>query len=398
MNKVEKTIGLVIIGLATGFGLIYILLSLTGKSILIGQIERLAHRKTTIASFNLSPTLILEIKGLKVEGLVKIASISISTNLPSLFTGRVIFDSLKIVSPEFIFVKAPVPVISEGKASTDAISPIAPDAIAAKPREIKLMPLGFRRIRIENGAVNFVDQGVSASGIKIVLKEINCKISNLYFYPRPVATIFDLKGKMPWREGQEAGQLSIEGWVNLFKKDMQASLKLQDIDAVYLYPYYSNWVDLEKARIEKAKLTFTTDIIGLNNSVNAECHLELTDMVRKPLEPGQSEEKAAKLTDKVLDMFKAADQGKVELNFTLKTKMDSPQFGFGTFKMAFEDKISKGMGVFSKNPENALALPLKIMEGGVRGLTDLTRAMIDGVFGIAGAIVRVGKTPPANKQ
>ena len=398
MNKIEKTIGLVIIGLAMGFGLVYIILSLTGKSILVNEIERLTHKKTTIGGFTLSPTLSLEVKDLKVEGLAKIASISINTNLPSLFTGRAIFDSIKIVSPEFTFVKAPAPVISEGKASIDAILPAAPAVTVAKPREIKLMPLGFRRIRIENGVVNFVDQGVSTSGIKIVLKDISCKISNLYFYPRPVATIFELKGKMPWREGQDVGQLNIDGWVNLFKKDMQATIKLKDIDAVYLYPYYSNWVNLEKARIEKAKLTFTTDIIGLNNNVSSECHLELTDMVRKPLEPGQSEEKAAKLTNKVLDMFKAADQGKVELNFTLKTKMDSPQFGFGAFKMAFEDKISKGMGVFSRNPENALALPLKIMEGGVRGLTDLTRAMIDGVFGIVGAITRTGKSPAPNKQ
>ena len=68
---------------------------------------------------------------------------------------------------------------------------------------------------------------------------------------------------------------------------MQAALKIKDIDAIYLYPYYSMWVDLEKARIEKAKLNFSADINGLNNNVNVECHLELTDMVRKPLEPGQ---------------------------------------------------------------------------------------------------------------
>ncbi len=396
MNKIEKTIGLVIIYFAMAFGSVYIILILTGKSIIAGQIESLTRKKTTIGYFNLSPTLKLEIKDLKVEGLAKIASISVSTNLPSLFTGRIIFDNLKIVSPEFTFVKAPAPVVSEGKTSKDVIvsSPTPSPEVAvtaAKPKEIKLLPLGFRHIRIENGIVNYIDQSISAGGIKIALKDINCKISNLYFFPRIVAISFELKGKIPWREGQDVGQLDIDGWINLFKKDMQASIKIKDIDAVYLYPYYSAWVDLGKARIEKAKLNFMVDINGLNNNVNAECRLELTDMVRKPLEPGQGEEKASKLTDKVLDMFKNLDQGKVALNFAVKTKMDSPQFGFGAFKMAFEDKISKGLGVLSPKPENVLALPLKIMEGGVRGLTDLTRAMIDGVFAIGGEIVRAGK-------
>ncbi|MDO8663063.1 MAG: DUF748 domain-containing protein [Candidatus Omnitrophota bacterium] len=395
MNKAEKTIGLVIIGFAIAFGLVYILLSLTGESIITSQIEQLTHKKTTIGHFNLSPALNLEIKDLKVEGLAKIKSISITTNLPSLFTGRTVFNSLKIVSPEFTFVKAPAPasIVGEVKASTDVISP-APAGqvvVAVKPRAIRLMPLGFRRIRIENGVVNFLDQSISADGIKIVLKDISCKISNLYFYPRPIATSFELKGKIPWREGQDVGQLNIDGWVNLFKKDMQATLKIKDIDAVYLHPYYSNWVNLEKARIEKAKLNFTTDIIGLNNNVSAECHLELTDMVRKPLEPGQGEEKASKITDKVLDMFKTVDQGKVELNFTLKTKMDSPQFGFGAFKMAFEEKISKGLGLLSPKPENILALPFKIMENGVKSFADLTRAMIDGVFAIGREIGHAGK-------
>ncbi len=401
MNKTEKTIGLAIIGFAMAFGLVYILLSLTGESIITSQIEQLTHKKTTIGHFNLSPALNLEIKDLKIEGLAKIASISISTNLPSLLTGRVIFNSLRIVSPEFTFVKATASIASGGKANTDIVSPTptpAPAVVTAKPREIRLMPLGFRRIRIEKGVINFLDQSISASGIKIVLKDVSCKVSNLYFYPRPIATSFELKGKIPWREGQDVGQLNIDGWVNLFKKDMQVTLKIKDIDAVYLHPYYSNWVDLEKARIEKAKLNFTTDINGLNNNVSAECRLELTDMVRKPLEPGQGEEKASKLTDKVLDMFKATDQGKVELNFTLKTKMDSPQFGFGAFKMAFEERISRGLGLLSPKPENLLALPIKIMENGVRSFTDLTRAMIDGVFAIGREITHAGKGPVQNKQ
>jgi len=391
MNKTEKILGLSIISLAIIFGAIYIFLSVAGKSIIAKTLENLTHKKTTIGYFNLSPTLDLEIKKLDIDGLAKIDSIYISPNLLSLFSGKVIFNSFKLVSPEFTITKAPPAVVNEQKTSVDLISPAAstpPESI--QPKELRLLPFGFKRIRIENGIVNYIDQSISANGIKIVLKDISCKISNLYFFPRRGITNFELKGKIPWREGQVNGQLDVDGWLNFFKKDMQAALKIKDIDAIYLYPYYSNWVNLEKARIERAKLNFSVDINGLNNNIIAECHLALTDMVRKPLEAGEAEEKASKLTNKVLDMFKAVDQGKVELNFSVKTKMDNPQFGFGNFKMAFEDKITKGMSLGFK-PENALVFPLKVMEGGVRSFADLTRAAIDGIFAIGNGVIQSAK-------
>ena len=58
------------------------------------------------------------------------------------------------------------------------------------------------------------------------------------------------------------------------------------------------------------------------------------------LNPTRAEEKAAKITDEVLDMFKSVDQGKIVLDFTLKTKMDSRQFGLGDVINGLEDNIA----------------------------------------------------------
>jgi len=386
MNKAERIIGLVIIGLAIMYGSLCIFLNVAGQSIICGVIENLTHKKTTIGYFNLSPMLNLEIKKLDCEGLAKIDSISISPDILGLLTGKLAFNNLRIVSPEITIVQAPPAVVSEQKTSVDLILPAAPAGPPAKPKEFRFLPFGFKRIRIDNGTVNYIDQGISADGIKIVLKDINCKVSNLYFYPKKGVTNFELRGKIPWREGEANGQLDVEGWLNFSKKNMQATLKIKDIDAIYLYPYYSQWVDLEKARIEKAKLNFSIDVNGLNNNITAECHLELTDLVRKPLEPGVAEEKASKVTNQVLDIFKNVDEGKVELNFSVKTKMDSPQFGFGNFKGALEDKITKARSAMGFKAENTLALPFKILENGVKSFTDLTRATIDGIFAIGGSL------------
>lgn len=397
MRKAEKILALSIIGLAVIFGITYIFLNLFGRQVIAGQIEGLTHKKTTLGSFVVTPMLGLEIKDLNVEGLLKVKSISASLSIPGFFTGKIILNSLKLIRPDVTFTKSPAPalavVASVENTSTDIIVPSP-----IKPKAFKLLPFAFKRIKIEGGKINFIDQSVSPDGIKIILKDINCSITNLYFFPRPVVTNFELKGKIPWKKDEAQGQITLEGWLNYAKRDTRASLKIENIDAIYLYPYYSAWVDLDKARIEKAKLNFSSELHGLNNNVTAECHLELADIVRKPLEMGEAEEKASRITNKVLDMFKAVDQGNVELKFVIKTKMDSPQFGFNSIKIAFEDKIVKGRSATGIKPEEVLVFPVKIVESGVKSFTDLTRAMIDGVFAIGSEIGKGAGAVLSNKN
>jgi hypothetical protein len=246
-----------------------------------------------------------------------------------------------------------------------------------------LANLAFKRINIENGKIDFIDHSVGANGIKITLKDVSFNLTNLYLPAHSVVTNFALKGRIPWQEGKAEGKIDAEGWVNLFKKDMAASLKISDIDGVYLYPYYSQWVDLEKARIEKAKLDFTSNINGLNNNITAECHLELSDIVFKPRPPEEKEEKAEKIATTVIDIFKTLNQGKIVLDFTIRTKMDRPEFGFSSIKMAFENKLAQVPGF---KAEDVFSLPGKFLQSTVTSVTDLSRAVIDGVYAIGNEI------------
>jgi hypothetical protein len=91
-----------------------------------------------------------------------------------------------------------------------------------------------------------------------------------------------------------------------------------------------------------------------------------------------------------LDRFKALDNGRVELKFAIKTKMDSPQFGFDNFKMAFEDKIVKGSSATGFKFQDMVVFPVKMAENGLKSFTDLGRAMVDGVFAIGYEIGKLG--------
>ncbi len=370
---------MVIIALAIFFVTVYLYLAIMGQAILTKELENLTHRKVTIGYFSITPNLKLEIKDLEIQGLVKLRSIAISPSLTGLLKGKLILNQLTLIHPEFFLNKAPAE-ITDTKVSTVVIVPLV--AQVPEPRKSSPLPFGIKRFNIKDGEVTFVDQTVSSGSIKITVKDINSTVKNFFLYPNPAVTDFKLEATIPWRDNEAQGKVELGGWLNSFKKDIRATLKISDIDAVYLYPYYSYWVNLDKARIEKARLNFSSEIHGLNNNVTLDCHIELLDMVRKPLEIGESEEKASRITNVVLDRFKAMDNGKVELNFAIKTKMDSPQFGFNNFQRAFEDKIMKGRSPTSFKLQDTIRLPVKMIEGGAKSFMDLSRAMIDGIFAI----------------
>jgi len=380
------------------FACVYAFLAFRGKSIITKAVAGLTQRNVSIGNFVLNPPLNLEVKKLNIEGLAKVDAISITPSIPYLLTGKIALNRISIVKPEIFFEKNPLPPGNLGIVS------LAPKpAIAPTVKEKRPFRLIVKRLNIKDGRMNFIDRTVSPEGIKIAVQYINFNLTNLYLFPSSAIANFDLKGRIPWREGKEEGKIEAEGWLNFFKKDIQAALKIKDIDAIYLYPYYSQWVDLEKARIESASLNFSSNIQGLNNNVTADCRLELTNIVRKPRPPEEPKEKAEKITDAVLDIFKSLNQGNIVLDFTIKTKMDNPEFGFGNIKAAFEDKLARSRAGGNIKVQDVLMLPAKLIEGTIKSATDISKAVVDGTFAVGNEIKKsvedsFKKEPAANSD
>ncbi len=378
-----KVLFVVIILFAVISSSAYLFIALKGKNIILAKIEELTQRKASVGNFSVTPPLNLVIKNLNIEGLLKVEDISISPSILFLLTGNIALNRIVVIKPEITFEKKPAEEADLSYKESVSKTPLV------APEKKRALHLILKQLIIKDGKIDFVDHTVGPEGIKIIVKDINFNLTNLHAFPFSAITNFELKAKIPWQKGREEGRIEAEGWINFFKKDMQATLKIEDIDGVYLYPYYSHWVDLEKARIEKAKLNFTSNINGLNNNVTAQCRLELTDIVRRPRPEGELGEKAEKITDAVLDIFRALNQGKIVLDFTIRTKMDKPQFGFGDIKMAFEDKLAEGKKANGFKPEDALLIPAKLIEALFKGTTDLTTAVISGTIS---AGKEIGKT------
>ncbi|MFA5092898.1 MAG: DUF748 domain-containing protein [Candidatus Omnitrophota bacterium] len=386
-QKIFKIVVIVVIL----FSLFYVFLMLEAKHLIIKVISDGSGRKTTIDKLEIKPPLNLEIKNLEIQGVFKASYIYLSPSIPNLLRGRVALNKVRIFNPQLTYQRIPPPVIVQDSTAVvefpqaEVAVPVV-TAPAPVSQDNKVFPIIIKSLKVKSGLLNFIDSTATAGSIKIIIKDIQFYITNLSTVNINAVSNFNLRASISWNTGEPDGRLFLQGWANFGKKDVLAKLKIEDIDAIVFYPYYSTWVNLEKARIDKAKLNFSSDIKGVNNNVDAVCHLELIDMVRKVRPPQEPQQKAERLTDAVLDMFKSMNQGKVILDFTLHTKMDQPAFGFANIKSAFEGKIMEGKARAGLRPQDMLLWPGKLVQSGVKSGIDLSNAVVDGAVALGNGI------------
>jgi len=352
----------------------YAFLVLQGKAIITRQLESLLHQNVSIGYVGIVFPFNLEMRNLAVPQLAEIDYVSISPSIPGLLSGNIVLNDLTLVNPRLVYEKR-----TQNNTGREDVS--AKSVKSVKSKKNHYLRLIIKCLNIKNGRLDFVDRTLAGEGIKITVKNINFHLTDLYIYPRSAIANFALTGRIPWVQGQAEGRIEAKGWVNLFKKDMQAKVKVDNIDGIYLYPYYSQWVDLEKTPIQSAKLNFSSNIKGRDNNITAECHLELTDIVFKP-RPQEEITKAEKIAGTVLGIFKALNQGKIAVNFTIKTRMTSPEFNFGYIKTAVEESLNKGRKDNHISSNGIVKFPVKVVGGTVKSAGDLSKGLIDGTFSL----------------
>jgi len=378
--KVFLILVFLLIILFAGF---YIFLSIRAKPIIISQLERFLNKKVKIDEVNLSFPLNLEIKNLDIENLLKSEFIFVSPDIFRILSGRIAISELRILKPKFDFkrekeIKDKIPSLNKAEGEKAKIPLVSPK------RRIKIF---LKKVIIDKGQVNFSDSIIKPEGLFFAIKDLDLKIESLAIPASGEIAQFSLRGIIPWQEEKYTGRLEASGWIDLFKKDMQADLRIEGIDGIYMSPYYSRYLSPEKLGIEKAILNFFSQIQSHNNDLIANCRLELIDFVFKEKSP-EEEEKVApqKVVTKVLDIFKTFE-GKIVLNFVIKTKMDSPKLRLEDIKMAVEDKISESQKAKDKFlPEDIAKLPIKAVEGAIKGTTEISKAAIEGVKTIGSEI------------
>ena len=364
-----------------------IFVSIKGKAILTEQLKNRFARQVSIGYLGLKIPLALEIKDLHIDGLTEIEYVHAYPSLIGLIGGKIILNKINILKPEIYLER----MLSVDADEVKNVNQINIEEALTQTKEIlnsptvnnsRPMPIIIKHLRLKDGTINFVDRTIDKSAIEITLKGVMLNLDNLYLLPKSAISNFQLTARIPWQEGMDEGTVYASGWFNLYEKDMQARLEIVGIDGVYLYPYYYQWVDLENSRIEKANLSFISDILGQSNDVVAKCRLELTDIKFRPRPLDQPEHKAEKITTTVLGIFRALNQGRVLLNFTIRTKMDKPEFRFDSIGSAVDKTISEAIESNKVKIADVALLPAKFFEGITKGATGATKAIIEGTLSV----------------
>ncbi len=416
------------------FSAAYIVVAVKGRPLLTQRLEDVLDKRVSIGSLGLKLPLGLWVRHLRIEGLGEIDCIYVFPDLPGLLRGKIILNEVKILNPQISLSKGlsdketadidlrrshlqkeerPLrqvvgektflvgtieespfdEVIFDESVSRDeeAVSlPVVQPDLPVADTVRKQHPTSFtiKHLRVEHGVINFIDKLGSEpqEQVNLLVKDVYFDLKNLCLLPQSAVTRFELKGTVVWQGGLSKGTIYACGWADFHKKDIQARLEIKDIDAIPLYPYYSNWVDLENARIEKAVLNFTSDIQGENNEVLARCCLELTDIQFRPRPADETKHKAQRITFAVLDIFRELNQGKVILNFTVKTNMDKPGFKFESISSAIDEKIAQARGSNGAKIEEVALLPGRLVEDVAKGAGGVGRAIIDGAVSIGRSV------------
>ncbi|MFH1441307.1 MAG: DUF748 domain-containing protein [Candidatus Omnitrophota bacterium] len=369
------------------FAAIHVFIQLRGKALLKDKLERVLKREVVISRLETSFPLNINIRGLEVKGLFRADKVILKAGFFDVFRNRFYLSLLKIEQPVITLekealppeLKKQIPVLLNSNLSAQK-----EDKTLQLPQLNPLLPgLGIHHFIVDNGSINYIDRSIENNELLIKIRNLDLKIDNLNLnIADPQITSFRLKANIPWQDNGEQGKVNVSGWVNLLKKDMQADVKVEGIDGLYLYPYYSQWVNLEKTRIQKVKLNFSSNIYGLDNDITAKCHLELTDIEFKERSSEELQKKEERMAHAVLDIFKAMDQGKIVVDFTIHTKMDKPLFSMVPLKGALENKLASSGKLDKPSVQGVVSLPIKILEGIVKSTADLSKAAIDGTFAV----------------
>jgi hypothetical protein len=368
MRLAKKVFLIILILFIVAYASGYIFLATQGRRIIIEKLTNVTQRHVEIGAVRMYSPWQLKIEDVSIDGVGKAASVEMAPSILGFLAGRTVLYSIVIIKPELAFTK-PLPQPQD--------TALQPQDTALQPQD-QPAPLKAQPQPVAAPAPS----GKKAEFIFITLKDLSADITNTYQFPKEIMTKFALSANIPWKDSKEQGSVSLDGWMNYFKKDMRADLVMKDIDALYLYPYYAGWFNLDKASIEKAKLGFTSNVTGLNNDVTAACHLELNEIVFKQREESTEQTKAERMAHKVLEFFKSMNNGKVVLNFSIKTKMDSPDFGINAIKAAFDNTITQARKGQGSTASKVMEMPGQVVGGTVKGVTDVSSALIGGVVSV----------------
>ncbi|MBL7070266.1 MAG: DUF748 domain-containing protein [Candidatus Omnitrophica bacterium] len=304
------------------FSALAVYISFFGKKMLVGQLQDRLGMPVELEEVTLKLPLSVNLKKLELSDLAKVREISFTPILPALLSGRIVIDDLRLVEP----------VIELVKNSDGSLNFSLPHQETESGFKVIISGL-----KVEEGRVSYLDRSVSSAGVKTILDHLNLDISKTLFPLNRINLKYRLSCGVSDADDKKIGSLSGQGWVNLINKSARANLLVDNLDIAYFQPYYGDLVS--KKKLLSATLSLDSQAEAEDNDLEIKSSLLLSGLVYESGDPADSDASGdasldiSSIIGNALDLF-IDDSGRLELNFTLNTKLDSPRISVDQLKKA----------------------------------------------------------------
>ena len=332
----KKILFILVIGFAVLFLVSSIAISLFGKKIVQEQASQNLKMPVSLAKISLNLPFSVKLTGLKIGDLFSAEKISFSPNLLGIFAGKILLSGLVVDSPIINLKQS-----ADGKLNLPVLE-----------QKGKQPPILITSLRIISGKIIFTDQKVSPEGFSVVLNNINLKISKVMLPLTSTDIKFDLSANIGKPDAELIGSVDAKGWLNFIQKNMQAVFNLKGFDPVYFSPYLGdNFISAKK--LLSAKVNLSSDLAAQNNDLDAKCNFTLSNLVYAPQTDQNQESSSSDITGllfkNALDLF-IDKEGKLNLDFEIKTKLDNPAISPKELRKIILKAAAKNLA--SQNPED----------------------------------------------
>jgi hypothetical protein len=288
--------------------------------------------------------------------------IRIYPSLLSLLKKSLLIRELTVLRPSFFFYRSREgqmvgPWVAPGEASEEK------ETSGDEKKRREAVEVQIDRIRIQKGSIDFEDRKIGDPSPQMKWGEVDFEIRDIRYPLTSLHSSVELIGKM---KGQaQDGSITLKGWIDAKTMDMEASLKIGEIEVKTFEPYYRKRVTAE---IESGTLDMDSEIVVKEKRIDVPGELDLVNLHVK-----EGEGMVFWIPAETLASLLEKKGHRIKAKFHVKGNVESPQFNLQeTFLTQVAISLAQALGIpIQVVGEEVLQGTLK----GEKGLADELKSM-----------------------
>jgi len=263
MRAFKKIIIVIVVVLAILYLGINIFIAAKGKELLTDSLTQVIGKEVSVSSVNFIPPYSVVVKDFEIEDFVSVSKIKVEPSIIGLFLGKIVLNKLVVVKPEVYIARISDTQLNISPIIDNVMKMQAGPGAGASSSKSQNVNIFIKDIIAKDGNVVLEDKTVGVSlGLAFNKASVNTN-------PLTLRTAVNLSANILSSENKAIGRASMSGWLNFARKDMQARFDIEDLDAVYFYPYFSKFL----SKVDSGEILFSADMSSKSNDLEVNCHL-----------------------------------------------------------------------------------------------------------------------------